>query len=187
MGVGRSNWPLKECWVGIQLGNFIQRPHSISSWGRPIWLLRGQTWWISSDRPQPQVIFSFFCLCFFRGAPNWPSSGSDEHGSPAGRFWPTRTHTRQYPHPQLRVRVPVETGAGSRPHPWVCKYVAGFYGFILRVTKYFVRINCSVTFYVNFKPSTIKIGWELNKLCYILWNSKIWLPTFAVFTIFFIS
>jgi hypothetical protein len=52
---------------------------------------------------------------------------SDEHGSPAGRFGPTRTHTRQYPHPQLRVRDSRGNGCGFPPHPWVCKPLAGFY------------------------------------------------------------
>ena len=33
-----------------------------------------------------------------------------------------------------------------------------------------VWIYCSLTFYINFKPLIIKISWELNKLCYILWN-----------------
>ena len=31
----------------------------------------------------------------------------------------------------------------------------------------------------------IKIGWELNKLWYISWTSKIWHATFVVFTFFF--
>ena len=48
-----------------------------------------------------------------------------------------------------------------------------------------MRISCSLTFYVNFKPLIIKIGWELDILCYIFWNSKIWRATFALFLIFF--
>ena len=30
-----------------------------------------------------------------------------------------------------------------------------------------MRISCRLTFNVNFKPSIIKIGWELDILCYI--------------------
>ena len=47
-----------------------------------------------------------------------------------------------------------------------------------------MRISCSLTFYVNFKPLIIKIGWELDILCYIFWNSKIWRATFALFLVF---
>ena len=47
-----------------------------------------------------------------------------------------------------------------------------------------MRISCSLTFYVNFKPLIIKIGWELDILCYIFWNSKIWRVTFALFLVF---
>ena len=31
----------------------------------------------------------------------------------------------------------------------------------------FVQINCRQLFHVYFKPLTIQIGWELNKLFYI--------------------
>ena len=48
-----------------------------------------------------------------------------------------------------------------------------------------VKINCSLTFHVNFKLLIIKIGWELNNLCHISWKSKIWRAAFVVFTIFF--
>ena len=48
-----------------------------------------------------------------------------------------------------------------------------------------MRISCSLTFHVNFKPLIIKIGWELDILCYIFWNSKIWRATFALFFFFF--
>ena len=44
-----------------------------------------------------------------------------------------------------------------------------------------VTISCSLTFYVNFKLLIVKISWELDILCYIFWNSKIWCPTFALF------
>ena len=57
----------------------------------------------------------------------------------------------------------------------------------LNPQKHIVRINYSLTFYVNFKPIIIKIGWELDRLWYILWMSKIWCATFAVFTVFFFS
>ena len=48
-----------------------------------------------------------------------------------------------------------------------------------------MRISCRLTFNVNFKPLTIKIGWELDILCYIFWNSKIWRATFALFLVFY--
>ena len=48
-----------------------------------------------------------------------------------------------------------------------------------------MRISCSLTFYVNFKPLIIKIGWELDILCYIFWNSRIWRATFALFLVFY--
>ena len=47
-----------------------------------------------------------------------------------------------------------------------------------------MRISCSLTFHVKFKPLIIKIGWELDILCYIFWNSKIWRATFALFLVF---
>ena len=47
-----------------------------------------------------------------------------------------------------------------------------------------VRISCRLTFNVKFKPLIIKIGWELDILCYIFWNSKIWHATFGLFFIF---
>ena len=43
---------------------------------------------------------------------------------------------------------------------------------------------CSLLYYANYKPLIIKFGWEMNILCYISWNSKIWRATFAVSTIF---
>ena len=49
-----------------------------------------------------------------------------------------------------------------------------------------MRISCSLTFHVNFKPLIIKIGCELDILCYIFWNSKIWRATFALFLVFYI-
>ena len=48
-----------------------------------------------------------------------------------------------------------------------------------------MRISCRLTFNVNFKHLIIKIGWELDILCYIFWNSKIWRATFALFLVFF--
>src|ERR1700678_4332388 len=38
-----------------------------------------------------------------------PITSSDEDGSPAGKFWPTRTRTRIY-----GCGIPVDTGVGSR-------------------------------------------------------------------------
>ena len=43
---------------------------------------------------------------------------------------------------------------------------------------------CSLLFYADFKPLIIKFGCELNILCYILWNLKIWRATFVVSTVF---
>ena len=54
----------------------------------------------------------------------------------------------------------------------------------LNQQRYIVRINYSLIFYVNVKPIIIKIGWELNKLWYISWMSKIWHATFVAFTVF---
>ena len=50
-----------------------------------------------------------------------------------------------------------------------------------------MRISCRLTFCVNFKPLIIKISWELDILCYIFWNSKIWRATFVLFLIFFFN
>ena len=47
-----------------------------------------------------------------------------------------------------------------------------------------MRISCRLTFNVNFKPLIIKVGWELDILCYIFWNSKFWHATFALFLVF---
>ena len=47
-----------------------------------------------------------------------------------------------------------------------------------------MKISCRLTFYVNFKPLIIKIGWELDILCYIFLNSKIWRATFVLFLVF---
>src|SRR5271168_5218474 len=74
-------------------------------------------------------------LCWLLG-PSWAfvavvhakegcSGCSDEDGSPTGKFWPTRTRTRQYPHPYLRVQDSRQYGCGFPPLPWVCKLIAG--------------------------------------------------------------
>ena len=56
-----------------------------------------------------------------------------------------------------------------------------------KIRAWRVKRYCSLTCYVNFKPLIVKIGWELNNLCHILWNSKIWRATFVISTIFLIS
>ena len=50
----------------------------------------------------------------------------------------------------------------------------------------FVEINCRSLFYVYFKPLTIQIGWELNKLFIFrkLWKFDVQLLRFLLFYLF---
>jgi hypothetical protein len=71
--------------------------------------------------------------------------GSDEDGSPAGKFWPTRTRTRQYPHPYLRVWDSRRYGCGFPPLPWVCKQIAGLYYGSVFTTWADSTLSCSTS------------------------------------------
>ena len=68
---------------------------------------------------------------------------SDDHGSPSGKFLPTRTRTHQNPYPYIQVRVPfLRVRVHTRSHGF-----ANPYGFLLRVITFnlYILIYATVT------------------------------------------
>ena len=69
--------------------------------------------------------------------------------------------------------------------------VTYFLSVVLLTYKRSVLYQCSRFYCTNwdstYEKLIIKIGWELNKLWYISWMSKIWCVIFVAFTIYFFS